>query len=146
MYLCRFAGAEHRRSVGLLTNVQALSADMYLGWPALSERTGQRVTKRGTFAGDLCLLNSSLVFCETGDDKRRIQILLSTVARSTCFWAASSASLKTRSFTAPLGTEVLPFHAVQLVLVMDFLFRLPWIRLQHCARREKPARSPGRFC
>ena len=36
MYLCRFAGAEHRRSVGLLTNVQALSSNMYLGWPSFN--------------------------------------------------------------------------------------------------------------
>ena len=36
VYLCRFASAECRRSVGLLTNVQALSADMYLGWPAFN--------------------------------------------------------------------------------------------------------------
>ena len=35
VYLCRFA-SEYRRSVGLLTNVQALSADMYLGWPAFN--------------------------------------------------------------------------------------------------------------
>ena len=34
VYLCRFAGAEYRRSVGFLTNVQALSSDMYLGWPS----------------------------------------------------------------------------------------------------------------
>ena len=36
VYLCRLASAEYRRSVGLLTNVQALSADMYLGWPAFN--------------------------------------------------------------------------------------------------------------
>ena len=36
VYLCRFAGAECRRSVGLLANVQALSSDMYLGWPSLN--------------------------------------------------------------------------------------------------------------
>ena len=36
MYLCRFAGGEYRRSVGLLTNIQALSSDMYLGWPSLN--------------------------------------------------------------------------------------------------------------
>ena len=31
VYFCRFAGAQCRRSVGLLTNVQALSSDMYSG-------------------------------------------------------------------------------------------------------------------
>ena len=36
VYLCRFAGAEYRRSVGLLTNVQALSSDTYLGWPSFN--------------------------------------------------------------------------------------------------------------
>ena len=40
MYLCRFAGAEYRRSVGLLTNVHSLSSDMYLGWPSLNTRDG----------------------------------------------------------------------------------------------------------
>ena len=36
VYLCRFAGAEYRRSVWLLTNLLSLSSDMYLGWPSLS--------------------------------------------------------------------------------------------------------------
>ena len=40
VYLCRFAGAEYRRSVGLLTNVHSLSSDMYLGWPSLNTRDG----------------------------------------------------------------------------------------------------------
>ena len=36
MFICRFAGAEYRRSVGLLTNVQTSSSDMYLGWPSFN--------------------------------------------------------------------------------------------------------------
>ena len=34
--LCRFFGVEYHQSVGLLTNVQALSSDMCVGWPSLN--------------------------------------------------------------------------------------------------------------
>ena len=65
VYLCRFAGAEYRRSVGLLTNVQALSSDMYLGWPSLNTLDSM-LTIRGTSSGFLSMFHNTSVFARPG--------------------------------------------------------------------------------
>ena len=111
MYLCRFAGAEYRRSVGLLTNIQALSSDVYLGWPSFN--TLESVLQ---YVGPLpaSTTHPSLRgLAEKGGFKYfKVQSL------GPQFSAASSPTCKIRSFTTPLGMEVLLFHAAQLVFIL----------------------------
>ena len=95
--LCRFAGAEYRRSVGLLTNVQALSSDMYFGWPSFNtlDNVSQHV---GPLSGFLRMLHNTHPSLRGPAAKGGFKSLPKRSDHG--FGLASSAKCKTLSFIA----------------------------------------------
>ena len=119
MYLCLFAGVEYRRSVGLLTKVQGLCADMYLGWPSFITRHSVLQYVGPLPATCACsIIHPSLRGLATKGDRSVHG-----------FGPASSTRSKTLSCPVPLGMELFLFRACQLVL---FLLVATLIMASHC--------------
>ena len=50
-FLCRFASAEQKHPVGIVTNLPSLHGDLYLGWPQLHS-TGDQLACQGPLPRD----------------------------------------------------------------------------------------------
>ena len=57
-FLCRFAAADQKHPVGIMTNLHSLQEDLYLGWPDLSI-TGDQLAYNGPLTARLSLFSRS---------------------------------------------------------------------------------------
>ena len=113
MYLFRFAGAAHRRLVGLLTNEQALTSDMYLGW--CSFNTLDSVLQHVGPLLASCACSTTHPSLRGLAAKGGFKSFLAQTLGPRFLGPHPSARCKTLSFTVPFGMEFLLFRAVQLV-------------------------------